>query len=242
MNTHERAPSMNVDQKLWNEVERIQKDFKYTKVCNDESDRVKIWKCANPKDNNLCFEIVIGSFGIYVGGDMDCLSFRVDRDLGFLAGNDVNYYIYSKLESIFREQSEFRQDLADQIVANYMVNYLKDEADLLDLTTNVTDNDDDCDELLDRVHSLNDNSNLETVVSIYKELGLDDEYEVKPFDYYKITRRISNADEFYSLSCKYDDYCYDSNVSGPCKSVMFRLYMVCHAARRIIEQESALTV
>ncbi|MCE6982871.1 hypothetical protein EI534_37090, partial [Pseudomonas frederiksbergensis] len=57
------------------------------------------------------FDILITRFGIAIVGDIDGLTFSVGLSYGieFLAGNDIGYYIHSKLEGHCRER-EFDED------------------------------------------------------------------------------------------------------------------------------------
>lgn len=87
-------------------VEKIQENFTYTEIYPNH------WVCKAPDTHTYCFEIVVGKFQIYMGGDIDALVFRVGADygIGFLAGDDINYYIYSKLDHVYQNQTDVDND------------------------------------------------------------------------------------------------------------------------------------
>lgn len=90
-------------------VEKIQKDFIYTKLHDGH------WICRKIDTSIYCFEIVIGKYQIYMGGDIDSLVFKVGENYGmrFLAGTDVNYYMHSKLDHVYLDQKEFDKNALD---------------------------------------------------------------------------------------------------------------------------------
>lgn len=79
------------------EAARRMDGFAYTRL---SSGAAEVWRCKSPKDTFYAFDICITRFGIAAFGDFGALVFRVGASYGlpFLAGNDVSYYIHSKLE------------------------------------------------------------------------------------------------------------------------------------------------
>lgn len=86
--------------------------FKYTKL---SSGLAEVWRCKNPKDTFFAFDICITRFGIAAFGDFGSLVFNVGSSygIGFLAGDDVEYYIHSKLDESCKKK-EFDQDYFDE--------------------------------------------------------------------------------------------------------------------------------
>lgn len=64
------------------------------------NDHIEAWRFAQPGSSAYAFDIAITRFGIAVFGDIDALTFKVGASYGlaFLAGNDIDYYVHSKLE------------------------------------------------------------------------------------------------------------------------------------------------
>lgn len=67
---------------------------------DDQAGTLDAWRCQKPGTSSYAFDILITRFGISVQGDIQNISFRVGLSYGmpFLAGDDVAYYIHSKLE------------------------------------------------------------------------------------------------------------------------------------------------
>jgi hypothetical protein len=167
--------------------------------------------------------------GIYVGGDIGTLTFRVARGLDFLAGNDVDYYIRSKLEHDYLSQNELCKKRLDK----YLVELLRDNLD-----TFYNENKD----------ILDPPENLDGLVKFYQEHDLDHTtYEIlgepkghnKAWELYESLNDASDLQEVYNTI--YNSRLYDGEMPSIAKtseSIMFRLYMVNHAAIQILKQES----
>jgi len=110
-------------------VVEVQKDFIYIEIAKNH------WLCKSSTSTIFCFEIIVGKYGIYVGGDMDSLSFRVGESYGleFLAGNDVDVYIKSKLEHAYLDQIEFDEKALDEWLEYVKDCYIDDELKLAQL-------------------------------------------------------------------------------------------------------------
>lgn len=80
---------------------------------------VEAWRCKDPRSTFYAFDIIITRFGIAIVGDIENMTFTVGSMYGmeFLAKDDVQYYIHSKLDSKCKEV-EFDQDAwRDLVVA-----------------------------------------------------------------------------------------------------------------------------
>lgn len=88
-------------------AEQICADFTYERTgSRDEAGRgADVWRCRG-KDFDHCHDLVITGYGIAAYGDMDPLVFSVSgRGLGLLAGRDVSYYLYSKLDGSLKKET-----------------------------------------------------------------------------------------------------------------------------------------
>ena len=88
-------------------AEQICADFTYERTASrDEAGRgADVWRCRG-KDFDHCHDLVITGYGIAAYGDMDPLVFSVPgRGLGLLAGRDVSYYLYSKLDGSLKKET-----------------------------------------------------------------------------------------------------------------------------------------
>lgn len=181
--------------KLELEVENIQQDFEYTEKHPNH------WICKNKSGTSVyCFEIIIGEFQIYAGGDIDPLVWRVGErmgyGMGFLAGDDLNYYIYSKLDTIFRDKRELDED-----ALNSWLGEIREAA---------TDDDED-------------NEKIYKIDELEDELCHCDSIE-------QTFNAIYNALP--------EEFCDGApNITKPSHGIMFGIYMVNHAAKKIAEMK-----
>jgi hypothetical protein len=166
--------------------------------------------------------------GIYVGGDIGTLVFRVARDLGFLAGDDIDYYIHSKLDHDFLDKKELSEDLLKE----YLAQVLRDA----------------CDDFKPEDEDFEPPEDFNSLIDFYKKNGLDRScWEIieepknynKAWDLYEKLRGTCDLNEAYNAI--HESSLYDGDM--PClgktaENIMFRLYMVNHAAKKILKQES----
>lgn len=98
MNRQERAQRMTA-----RAVEILQQHT-YTALVN--TDQCQVWRCQKPGTSCYTFDILITRFGIAIVGDIDNLTFNVGSSYGinFLAGDDIGYYIHSKLSMAHRKE------------------------------------------------------------------------------------------------------------------------------------------
>lgn len=80
------------------------KDHVYTALV-DQPD-LKAWRCKAPGTTAYAFDIMMSRFGIAVVGDIDNLTFEVGLGYGieFLAKDDIDYYVHSKLSPRCKER------------------------------------------------------------------------------------------------------------------------------------------
>lgn len=217
-----------MDEKLLEQVTEIQKNFVYDEF--KIGDDYTIYHCHKPGTNVYSFEIVLGKLGIYVGGDIDALTFKVSRGLDFLAGNDISYYIRSKLEHEFYSKVEFRQDLYNDFLLRVLWEAIENETDIK------------YPESWGYAHM----PPLEEMVSFYqreiapkleKTTKFDDTSYAKAWYFYEKIKDLTVLNEIYSEIFDSKFYAYDGEmptITQPDSHIMFRLYMVNHAAKKIL--------
>lgn len=120
-----------MNEKIWKDCERIQKEFVYDKIVDENG--VTVYHCHKPGTNVYSFDIVITQRSIFVNGDIDCLVWDFKNSLEFLAGNDIDYYIYQKLANIFHDQLELDVEARDNLVDEMLKEDLIDNKQAVDL-------------------------------------------------------------------------------------------------------------
>lgn len=114
-------------------AEEISKNFGYQLIAKPiDGVTAEIWRCKDPNSFEYAHDLVITRMGICSFGDMDPLMFTVGANYGlkFLSGPDVSYYIYSKLDSKFKDEQvdmpsflhDFSIQLAKHLNANWSFN------------------------------------------------------------------------------------------------------------------------
>ena len=220
------------DESLMKQIEEIQKDFEYTCLANTGD--LEIWRCRNRNgSSNYAFDILISRYGISTHGDIRGLQFRVGSEYGmkFLAGNDLNYYIESKLESYSREydldESYLKEFVARQIVYmadKYPESFVSEDSEISECFS----------EPLDPEKIFEEIKRLSTEMCDSRINGISD----------AITRmrHVSSLDEAYHFIEDMSDNLDNPDLSD-CSfrkistSTLLPLYMVNHAARMIIKQQ-----
>lgn len=218
-----------MDQKILDTVTEIQKDFVYE--CYEAGD-YKSYYCHRPNTNTYAFEITIGKMGIYLGGDIDSLVFRVSRDLSFLAGNDVDYYIHSKLEHIFLDQRDFCKEYFDDYLADILREALEEDYQPTEMTEEEEDN--------EIVYP----KTLPELVAFYKKHNLD-EFSLQPLKYNKawdLYEQIHECDDPQEIyNAVHETKFYDGempNITKPSERIRFCLYMAHLAAKKILQEKA----
>ncbi|MCC3698803.1 hypothetical protein [Pseudomonas phage PseuP_222] len=219
------------------------KDHQYTVLADTE--QLKAWRCKAPGTNCYAFDILITRFGIATVGDIDGLTFSVGLSYGieFLAGDDIGYYIHSKLERNCQER-EFDEDAFRSALVTGTCNRICEHVD-----------EDERGELPEWVH--NDGGRYEAgrwseLRELVKEKlqalefgedGYDfwDElndrlYEAEHVEYIEqASLLMSEHHEELGLGCDY----WEINIDKPRDSLINRLYLINHAAKAILAQQDA---
>jgi hypothetical protein len=215
-----------MNKELLEQVTEIQKDFVYDEYKTGD---YTIYHCHKPGTISYAFEITLGKMGIYVGGDIGSLTYRVARGIDFLSGNDVDYYQHSKLEHDYyakvelskKRLKDFLKDILEEALDGF---YFGDEEE-------------------DEKAEIDGFKTLEEVVAFYerKKLNVNSlSILEKPtrtthaWDLYEGLIDCDELNEIYRIISESPLYEFDMpSITEHDHSVMFRLYMAHHAATKI---------
>lgn len=222
-------------QEILDHVIKSQDGFVYEKMV--DVDGYQIWRCRKPGTRNYCFELVFGKEGVYLNGDINSLVWEHRTGLDFLAGKDVDYYIYQKLGNIYKDKREVDEEAVDRFLSEQMVYWLhndwKDKGDIQI----------PWEKPYETLQWPNDSEIiLDDIVAFYEKNKLDDDMECKAWDLYTDMRSVEHCDlrGVYETVCQYDPDSFDRSFDKAAYSVIFGMYMACYAARKIKKQEEAL--
>lgn len=219
------------------------KDHEYTVLA--DTDQLKVWRCKAPGTTCYAFDILITRFGIATVGDIDGLTFNVGLSYGieFLAGDDIGYYIHSKLEEHCRErefdEEAFRAALVTGVCSQICENTHDDE--LYAALPEWMRNDGGCHEA----------GRWDELRKLVKEHLAAIEYGGDGRDFWdSLNDRLSEADDIsyveqasmfmsdhheeLGLGCDY----WEITIDKPRDSLINRLYLINHAAKAIIAQQA----
>lgn len=264
-----------MDKKLWVDVEDIQKDFEYIQCHATGAEYPQHWICRNKnKSSSYCFEIMVGKYSISANGDIGGLSWCHSRNFSLLAGDDIDYYIYSKLDSEYKNIQEFDPKALEQYIVDEMAGYIEEisadlhkkqkfnkmaEKELGYKQSDIIDDEDDrIDELEEKAYEMyceysnltekcnsgTDSLSLEQMVDIYVDLGIND-FEHLGWEVYNELSDVSDIEEFYDKVTKIDGLNFEfseRSFTQACSTVLFKLYMVCYAARKIIGEKNEKSI
>lgn len=231
---------MNNDEKqrLIEEVKKTLEKHEFKQLASWGEGVSEVWECSRPGSSIYAFTICVTRMGIAVVGDIDGLIFNVGSNYGmpFLAGNDVSYYIHSKLEPACKV-TELHQDRFQEYVAGLIANYIRREANLdhlqqigLELPGWVLDHDEP--------------ANLQHVAD-FVNLSRERLDVMHPdYDWFHSCHNqiddafgATTAEEAYSLDIEGIDFDWADapDFMVPKETLMFRLYLVNEAAKRIMQ-------
>jgi hypothetical protein len=220
-------------------------DHKYTLLADTE--QLKAWRCKAPGTTCYAFDILITRFGIAIVGDINGLTFDVglSYDIEFLAGDDIGYYIHSKLERHCQErefdENAFRAALVNGVCERICENSEHEQRESLP-------------EWLKNEGTPGEASRWDELRELVKNKLSTIEYGEDGYDFWDgLSDRLYEADhvscteeahalmgehyEELGLGCDY----WEIKVDKPCDSLIDRLYMVNHAAKAIVAQQAEST-
>lgn len=123
---------MTTEKQRRDSAKEILKSFTFTPLTDSSIINViDAWRCRNPTSGSYAFDIIITTYGISIVGDISSITFRVGASYGmkFLAGQDIKYYIHSKLDSVFYEKSDFDEKTFMEGVAHRLGRAIYDDLD-----------------------------------------------------------------------------------------------------------------
>lgn len=204
-------------------AQKVLENHEFTKMVDQNG--YQVWRCKEPGTICYAFDIYLGRYGITITGDIGELTFDVARDLEFLAGKDIDYYIHSKLTQEYREQKILSKKKVQQMIYQTLHSCLYDsipegfkfDNDSLNLKP-----------LLEIAQTQTDRKEVEELLDAYEELRLCDfEPDLGANKVYEIM-----------FECSFVD-CEIPTITEYSPLVMNRLYIVNEAARRILEMEES---
>lgn len=220
------------------------KDHEYTVLA--DTDQLKAWRCKAPGTTCYAFDILITRFGIATVGDIDGLTFRVGLSYGieFLAGDDIGYYIHSKLEEHCRER-EFDEEAFRAALVTGISNRISEN----------THDDDQWEALPEWMRNdggVGEAGRWDELRSFVKAQLAAIEYGEDGHDFWDaLNDRLYEADhiecveqarpfmsehyEVLGLGCDY----WEITIDKPRESLINRLYLINHAAKAILSQQAA---
>ena len=206
-------------EKIISQVADDLKNHTYSGV--EVSENYEIWRCKNPKSFAYAFDIFISTLGIAVVGDIDSVTFRVGKNYGmeFLAGNDVDYYIHSKVESDCKT-SEFDKDYFYSTVSNILCDHIKGKLDCYEWPDWIEDKDIP----YSKVKDFYEGKNNKFDKIFFYFIDSIDRAELNSYEAYNI------FNEYYGIVGD-NDYSFEKTSD----SLRYRLYMINYAAKQIMK-------
>lgn len=191
------------------------KYHEYNLITKD--DGCEIWRCMRPGTTMYWFDIVCMTHHIICVGDIqpNLIFEHAHGGVSFIAGDDVDYYIHSKLAQEYREQKDFDSNTFYRWMSNFMYDKLIENG-------------------LEAPEEWNrDEPDIEKISDWYDEQ--EDVLEYKN-DGWKAFKEWNMSDQ--ELRDAQDIiYKYEGDLDVPVEKTAFgvkhSLYMVCEAARRI---------
>jgi len=212
---------------------------KHEYTCLASQDNLVAWRCKAPGSTAYAFDIVMTRFGIAVVGDIDNLTFSVGLGgygLPFLAGDDVTYYIHSKLDQHCKER-RFSESAFRTVLVTSIARALADECD---------------DELFDTLPEWLRDADAgncshwfefrQLVAAKSRDASLLDDRWDSWDDLLREASDISHTAEAHIFMRDNADVLglgeewYEHTIDEPCTRLIQCLYMINHAANTIVAQ------
>jgi hypothetical protein len=231
-------------QRLIEEAQKTLEAHEFKQLATWGDGGSEVWECSRPGSSVYAFTICITRMGIAVVGDIDGLTFNVGSNYGmsFLAGNDVSYYIQSKLEASSRQKELYRERYLEWVatcVVNHIAsNFLDDLKEvgihIPDWLTEDTEDYEDFQKLYDFVYFVWQN--------------IEGGHDLWDW-FYACYNTLESADGAMEIHEAYalpdlpgvDFAWFDAHaLERSSENLMTRLYLVNEAAKRIMAQKEAL--
>lgn len=207
-----------------------------------DNDDVKVWRCERPGTSAYAFDIMLTRYGIAVVGDIANLTFSVGLGYGleFLAGDDVGYYIHSKLDEKCKtrdfDKAAFRGALIDGICQR-----ISDEADY-----------DAYDELPAWIREEKERgptgSRWPELRAFVRVEARKDDADEKWGEWVDLLAEATDIGDQHQAGVFMNEHCetlglgpdwWEISVTTPAEPLMRELYMIRHAAIAILAQKQA---
>ena len=212
-------------EKYISNAKEVLKEHEYTLLA--KGDDCEIWKCSKSNTNVYAFNIAVTPMGISVVGDIGDYTFGVyGRNVSFLAGRDVEYYIHSKLSPNCKEV-EFDMDNFREAV----VNEIKDHTEV------------DYEEIYEKIKDLYFDEIKDCLWQFWKNSLVTD--EIYDFlnnitDVLKEADLIEDANGAYTFleNCKTLNFAdsWEYELEKPSEKLIRTLYIINEAAKQIVEK------
>lgn len=208
-----------------------------------DNDDVKVWRCKQPNTNAYAFDIMLTRYGIAVVGDIANLTFGVGLGYGlnFLAGDDVGYYIHSKLDEKCKtrefDEAAFRRALIDGVCQRIAEEVLGD---------------DECETLpgwvLEEGERGADGSRWKDLRDFVKAEARKDDAADEWDEWEGLLSEATDIGDQHQAGVFMNEHCetlglgsdwWEISVTNPSESLMRELYMIRHAALAILAQKQA---
>lgn len=210
--------------------------------CIFSKDDAEIWRCKSPATNIYAFDIMISRFGVAIVGDIDNLTFNVrgDYGIGFLAGDDVEYYIHRKLD---HNCKEFELDIqrlhgaAIEAICEKLIDGASnsDDESLPEFILDYCNNPPSYDQMLDYLRDTKDSADMDDE----REKDIDDSIDLLLDVSDPISIDIA-YDKLYNATGFHFDV-GDIDLKKPTQGLLQGLYIINEAAKQIIEIKNKAT-
>ncbi len=212
------------------------KDHQYT--CLVKQADIEVWRCKAARTTAYAFDIMMSRFGIAVVGDIGDLTFSVGLGYGmsFLAGDDVTYYLHTKLNESHKKQvfstNLFRQVLVSSICRELQVECSEDIWDTLPAWAQDAD----------LVRGSNWQEFRALTLNHRRDIQNGDDRWMHWDDLFDVAEQIGYTEEAHlfmrdnaEVLCLGEEW-YEHRVTETCESLYAQLYMINHAAKAIMAQ------
>ncbi|HCA6674610.1 TPA: hypothetical protein ACG5BG_002973 [Pseudomonas aeruginosa] len=231
-----------IEERLQTEAERKAraseklKNHQYT--CLVKQPDVEVWRCKAEGTTAYAFDIMMTRFGIAVLGDIGDLTFSVGLGYGmsFLAGDDVTYYLHTKLNETHKKQV-FSTTLFRQVLVSSICRALHDECseEIWDtLPAWAQDADLVCGSHWQEFRAL--------TLTHRRDLDNGDDRWMHWDELFDDAERIGFTEEAHQLMrdhaevlCLGEEW-YEHRITKTCDSLYAQLYLINHAAKAIMAQ------
>lgn len=207
------------------------RDHEYKLLVNDNG--VEVWSCKRPDSICYAFNIVMFPMGICMAGDTGELVFDVARGLGFLAGDDVEYYIHSKLSQDCR-QTEYDEESIKESVTDNIIESILDDGIKGEIETDVLN------KIQVDIKEFNFSELKEYIEELYFETDTSEDYHDFFYELNEFLEKVDfldNTNDAYNLldNCEVVEFhdVFEYEFDKPKESLIRRLYMLNVASKKI---------